>query len=62
MSDGKRSEREAPQKRSFGVSNVLGSFLDSPLSGIAPWILLSVIGSPVTTKPPSPSRSSACCY
>jgi len=45
MSDGKRSEREAPQKRSFGVSNVLGSFLDSPLSGIAPWILLSVIGS-----------------
>jgi hypothetical protein len=28
------------------VSKVLDSFLDSPLSGIAPWILLSVVGSP----------------
>jgi hypothetical protein len=28
------------------VSKVLDGFLDSPLSGIAPWILLSVVGSP----------------
>ncbi len=35
------------QKRQrFGVSKVLDGFLDSPLSGIAPWILLSVVGSP----------------
>lgn len=34
-----------PQRRT-GVSKVLDSFLDSPLSGIAPWILLSVVGSP----------------
>ena len=32
--------------RRFGVSKVLDSFLDSPISGIAPWILLSVVGSP----------------
>lgn len=36
---------EAPQKRRFSVSKVLDGFLDSPLSGIAPWILLSVVGS-----------------
>lgn len=35
-----------PQQRRFGVSKVLDGFLDSPLSGIAPWILLSVVGSP----------------
>lgn len=44
MSDGKDSERTARQRLS--VSRVLDGFLDSPLSGIAPWILLSVIGSP----------------
>lgn len=43
ISDDKGSERV---KRSFGVSKVLDGFLDSPLSGIAPWILLSVVGSP----------------
>jgi hypothetical protein len=36
----------APQQPRFGVSKVLDGFLDSPLSGIAPWILLSVVGSP----------------
>lgn len=46
VSDGEDSERVAPQKRRFGVSKVLDGFLDSPLSGIAPWILLSVVGSP----------------
>ncbi|MGO4445942.1 hypothetical protein AB4Z42_21570 [Mycobacterium sp. 2YAF39] len=35
-----------PQQRRFSVSKVLDGFLDSPLSGIAPWILLSVVGSP----------------
>lgn len=35
-----------PTKRRFGVSKLLDSFLDSPISGIAPWILLSVVGSP----------------
>lgn len=34
------------KKQRFGVSKVLDGFLDSPLSGIAPWILLSVVGSP----------------
>ncbi|MGZ5379893.1 MAG: hypothetical protein ACXWD8_18435 [Mycobacterium sp.] len=41
----KGRERLVSQRR-FGVSKVLDSFLDSPLSGIAPWILLSVVGSP----------------
>lgn len=35
----------APERR-LSVSNALDGFLDSPLSGIAPWILLAVIGSP----------------
>ena len=44
-SDDKSAEHVAPRRR-FSVSRVLDSFLDSPLSGIAPWILLSVAGSP----------------
>jgi hypothetical protein len=45
MSD-KGWERDVQQKRRFGMSRILDVFLDSPLSGIAPWILLSVAGSP----------------
>jgi hypothetical protein len=44
MSD-KGWERDVQQKR-FGMSRILDVFLDSPLSGIAPWILLSVVGRP----------------
>ncbi|BBX01958.1 hypothetical protein [Mycolicibacterium moriokaense] len=40
------TEPVAPQKRRFSVSKVLDGFLDSPISGIAPWILLAVVGSP----------------
>jgi hypothetical protein len=46
ISDDKSSARVSPRARRFGVSRVLDGFLDSPLSGIAPWILLSVVGSP----------------
>jgi hypothetical protein len=45
-SDDKGRERAVAKKQRFGVSKVLDGFLDSPLSGIAPWILLSVVGSP----------------
>jgi hypothetical protein len=45
-SDGEGVEPPPRQKRRFGVSKLLDTFLDSPISGIAPWILLSVVGSP----------------
>lgn len=46
MPDDIGSQPAAPQKRPFSVSKVLDGFLDSPISGIAPWILLAVVGSP----------------
>lgn len=36
----------AAPKRRLSVSKVVHGFLDSPLSGITPWILLAVVGSP----------------
>jgi hypothetical protein len=33
-----------PRGRRFGASRLLDSYLDSPLSGLAPWILVSVLG------------------
>jgi hypothetical protein len=45
MSDDNGMEPVAQRKRRFGGSKLLQSFLDSPISGIAPWILLSVVGS-----------------
>lgn len=34
------------QKRRFGASKLMDAFLDSPLSGMAPWLVLSVLGGP----------------
>jgi hypothetical protein len=46
MSDEQGREPTPPRKRRFGTSRLLDSYLDSPLSGLAPWILVSVLGGP----------------
>jgi hypothetical protein len=46
MSDQQGRELPAPKKPRFGTSRLLDSYLDSPLSGLAPWILVSVLGGP----------------
>jgi hypothetical protein len=39
-----------PRTRRFGASKLLDSYLDSPLSGLVPWILVSVLGGPVRAE------------
>lgn len=44
MSDEQGHQPATPRRRRFGASRLLDSYLDSPLSGLAPWILVSVLG------------------
>ncbi len=50
MTDDDGRDPVTEKKQGFGASRLMDSFLNSPLSGLVPWILLSVLAGPNAAK------------